>query len=263
MNSGEAGKYWNENAEAWTELARAGFDIYRDHLNTPAFFEILPNIDKLSGIDIGCGEGYNTRLLALRGASVKAVDISEIFIQKAIDAEKHHPLGIEYLVASATELPIENAYFDFATSFMCLMDIPDPEKALQEVYRVLKQNGFFQFSITHPCFTTPHRKNLRSSSSGKTYAVEVGDYFNNLNGKIDEWIFGEAPATLKHKFQKFKTPIFNRTLTQWFTSILETGFIIEQINEPRADNKTVNEQPCLQDTQVVAYFLHIRCRKPT
>src|SRR5438477_4009609 len=31
MNDKEAGKYWNENAEVWTELARTGFDVYRDH----------------------------------------------------------------------------------------------------------------------------------------------------------------------------------------------------------------------------------------
>ena len=45
-------------------------------------------------------------------------------------------MGIEYLVASAMELPFENEQFDFATSFMCLMDIPDPGKALQEAYRI-------------------------------------------------------------------------------------------------------------------------------
>ena len=37
--------------------------------------------------------------------------------------------------------------------------------------------GFFQFSITHPCFDTPHRKNLHDET-GYTYAIEVGDYFD-------------------------------------------------------------------------------------
>lgn len=261
MNDKEAGQFWNENAIAWTTMVRAGFDIYRDHLNTPAFFSILPDIRNLSGIDIGSGEGYNTRLLAQKGAKLKAVDIAENFIQKAIEAEKENPLGIEYIVASAMKLPFENNQFDFATSFMCFMDIPNPEKALQEAYRILKPGGFLQFSITHPCFTTPHRKNLRHPISRKTYAIEVGDYFKNLDERIDEWTFGEAPSNLKNKFPKFKTPIFNRTLTQWFNTILDAGFIIEQINEPFPDNNIVNKYPSLQDAQLVAYFLHIRCRK--
>jgi ubiquinone/menaquinone biosynthesis C-methylase UbiE len=261
MNEREAAQYWDRNAEAWTALARAGFDIYRDYLNTPAFFEILPEIKNLSGLDIGCGEGYNTRLLAARGARLKGIDISEKFIENAKQAERDDPLNIEYSVASATDLPFENNQFDFVTSFMCLMDIPDHAKALQEAYRVLKPNGFLQFSITHPCFTTPHRKNLRDLN-GKTYAIEVGDYFRNRNGEIDEWIFNAAPYQLRSQFSKFKVPVFNLTLTQWINSIVETGFLIEKINEPSADRETIEIEPSLQDAAVVAYFLHLRCRKP-
>lgn len=261
MTEQEAGQYWNENAAAWTELARAGFDTYRDHLNTPAFFEILPDVKGLSGIDIGCGEGYNTRLLAKKGATLKAADISAIFIEKAKEAAQEDALGIDYVIAGAESLPFANEQFDFATSFMCLMDIPDPAKALQEAYRVLKPNGFLQFSITHPCFNTPHRKNLRQPG-GKTFAIEVGGYFNHLNGRIEEWIFSDAPAALKNEFSKFKIPLFNWTLTQWFSFILNAGFIIEQINEPYPPDETIRKYPSLQDAQLVAYFLHIRCRKP-
>ena len=37
MSHEEDGRFWNANAETWTKLARAGYDVYRDHLNTPAF----------------------------------------------------------------------------------------------------------------------------------------------------------------------------------------------------------------------------------
>jgi ubiquinone/menaquinone biosynthesis C-methylase UbiE len=259
MDDKEAGRFWNDNAEAWTELARAGFDVYRDRLNTPAFFDILPDIKGLSGIDIGCGEGHNTRLLSKRGARIKAIDISEVFIDRAreIQPDDH---SIEYSVASATELPFENDQFDFATSFMCLMDFPETEKALEEAYRVLKPGGFLQFSITHPCFNTPRRKNLRNFF-GKTYDIEVGEYFNDHDGRIEEWIFGSTPLHLKKRFKKFKIPLFNKTLSQWMNAIIKTGFTIEQVNEPFPDNETVKKYPYLQDAQVVAYFLHIRCRK--
>jgi trans-aconitate methyltransferase len=66
MDHEEVGRPWNENAEVWTQLVRAGYDLYRDGLNTPAFFEMLPDVDGLSGLDVGCGEGHNTRLLAQR-----------------------------------------------------------------------------------------------------------------------------------------------------------------------------------------------------
>ena len=53
MDHTEVRRYWNANADAWTELARAGYDVYRDYLNTPAFFDMLPHVDGLSGLDIG------------------------------------------------------------------------------------------------------------------------------------------------------------------------------------------------------------------
>ena len=122
------------------------------------------------------------------------IDISETFIHHAKEPEAAHPLGTDFKLASAVDLPFDEARFDFVTAFMSLMDIPETERLLAEVYRVLGPGGFFQISITHPCFDTPHRRNIRDESD-YTYAIEVGDYF-------------------------------------------------------------------LQDAQVVAYFLHVRARKP-
>ena len=53
MDHEEVGRYWNENADVWTELVRAGYDHYRDGLNTPAFFEMLPEVEGLYGLDVG------------------------------------------------------------------------------------------------------------------------------------------------------------------------------------------------------------------
>ncbi|MBD3286508.1 methyltransferase domain-containing protein, partial [candidate division WOR-3 bacterium] len=158
MNDIEAGRYWEENAEAWTKLSRIGLDVYRDLFNTPAFLVILPDVDGLRGVDIGCGEGYNTRKMAELGAQMTAVDIAPTFIRYAKEAEGKNPMGIRYLVSSGIELPFEDKSFDFAVAFMSLMDMAEPDKAIREVFRVVKPGGFFQFSICHPCTDTPHRK---------------------------------------------------------------------------------------------------------
>lgn len=261
MDHKEVGRYWNQNAEVWTKLARAGYDVCRDHLNTPAFFEMLPDVDGLKGLDIGCGEGHNTRLLAQCGAQIVGIDIAEVFIRHARESEEKEPLGIEYQVASAVELPFAVASFDFATGFMSFMDIPETDRVLAEAFRVLKPGGFLQFSIGHPCYDTPHRKNLRDEK-GITYAIEVGDYFRNLNGEIVECLFSAAPPELKRTLPRFKIPQFTRTLSQWLNLLLETGFGLERLEEPRPSDETVRRCPYLQDAQIVAYFLHVRARKP-
>jgi SAM-dependent methyltransferase len=261
MDHTEVRRYWNGNADVWTKLARAGYDFYRDYLNTPAFFEMLPDVDGLLGLDIGCGEGHNTRLLAKRGARVTAIDISEVFVWHAKPLEDQEPVGIRYLVASAVELPFADSTFDFATGFMSLMDIPETGCVLAEAYRVLKPDGFLQFSISHPCFDTPHRRNLRDEN-GLTYAIEVGDYFRNLEGDIMEWLPGAAPPEIRGSLPKFKVPRFTRTLSQWLNLVIEKGFLLERVEEPRPSDETVRECPDMQDAQVVASFLHVRARKP-
>ena len=261
MDHEEVGRYWDENARVWTELVRAGYDHYRDGLNTPAFFEMLPDVDGLSGLDVGCGEGHNTRLLAERGASMTGIDISRTFVRHAKEAEAAHPLGIDYRLASAVDLPFEEASFDFATAFMSLMDIPETEGVLGEVFRILRPGGFFQFSITHPCFDTPHRRNLRDES-GYTYAIEVGDYFRGREGEVEEWIFSAAPPEAREGLQPFRIPVFMRTLGSWLNRLVDAGFVLERFDEPYPSDEAVRERPGLQDAQVVACFLHVRARKP-
>ena len=261
MDHVAVGEFWNKNAEAWTKLSRAGYDVYRDQLNTPAFFELLPPITGLIGIDLGCGEGHNTRLLAQRGARVTGIDIAATFIRHAQAEETRAPLGITYQEASAVELPFPDASFAFATAFMSFMDIPETERVLAEAFRVLQSGGFLQFSILHPCFNPPHRRTCRDEDQ-ITYAIEVGDYFVDARGRIDEWTFTTVPQTGRNPQPKFKVPRFHRPISQWLNLLIGAGFSLERCAEPYPTDETVRAHPSLQHTQVAAYFLHVRVRKP-
>jgi hypothetical protein len=60
----------------------------------------------------------------------------------------------------------------------------------------------------------------------------------------------------------FKVPRFHRPLSQWINLLIAAGFTIERIEEPQPTEAAVLANPSLQDAQVVAYFLHVRARKP-
>lgn len=261
MDHNDAGRYWDENAEVWTQLSRQGYDTCRDYANTPWFMANLPCVKGLRGLDIGCGEGTNTRQVAQRGAEIIALDFSQTFITHAAQTECETPLGIRYLLASAVQLPFADHTFDFATSFMCLMDMPETDRVLAEAYRVLRPGGFLQFSITHPCFDLPTRKKVRDAQ-GRHYAYELGGYFERTEGEVFEWLFSAAPPEVKEGLRKFQQPIFRRTLSEWLNTIIATGFQLESVWEPRPDDDAVRQCPDLDDMQIIAFFIHFRCRKP-
>jgi SAM-dependent methyltransferase len=251
-------RLWEANAPAWIELSRAGFDVYRDLVNTPAFFELLPGVDRLFGLDVGCGEGHNTRLLADRGATVIAVDVSVAFIEAA--ASEHRP-GIAFVVGDGADLPFRGSALDFVTAFMSLMDVGDPERVLQEVARVLKPGGFVQVSVVHPATSTSVRHWI-DDEFGQRHALAVGDYF--YEGPLTErWIFGAAPPEVRDRHEPFTITYARRTLAGWINAILEAGFVLEAIAEPHADEQTARAHPEVADTRIAPYFLILRARKPT
>ncbi|NPV02669.1 MAG: methyltransferase domain-containing protein [Brevinematales bacterium] len=259
MENKEVARYWNENADDWTEFTREGYDTYRDAINTPGMLALLPDVAGLNGLDIGCGEGHNTRLAADKGAKMTGIDISDVFIRHAIAEEKRYSRGIEYVTADACELPFGDDSFDFAVSFMCFMDTPSIDRAFSEAYRVLKSGGFLQFSILHPCFILPYKQNIRDNH-GLVRAIEIGGYFDG-GEDIDEWTFSAIPEERKEGVRKFRIPCFYRTLSEWVNTLTGAGFTIEAMGEPHPDDETVRRYPSVQDAQVTAYFLHIRGRK--
>ena len=262
MKGSTVAEHWEANAEVWTRHVRAGYDSYRDALNTPTFLAMLPPIKGLRGLDIGCGEGSNTRLLARLGAQMHAVDIAPTFIRHARATEEGEPLGINFQTGDGLALPFNDDTFDFVTAFMSLMDMPDQGRVLLEVERVLRPGGFLQFSILHPCFSPPHRKVLRDAE-GKPRAIEVGGYFDATDGRIDRWWFSPLPSKERENVAPFQTPRFHRTLSSWVEIILRAGLVIEQFVEPCASPELAEAVPVVNDTRIGPQALLVRARKPS
>ncbi|GAM23891.1 hypothetical protein SAMD00019534_070660 [Acytostelium subglobosum LB1] len=267
MDSKESGRHWENNAENWSIYTRKGCDIHRDYVNTPGFFSILPDVKGLVGLDVGCGEGHNTRLLVNdRGAKMSACDIAPTFIKYANDHEQQQPVGIDYQVADAQQ--VDDHYtagsFDFVTSFMCLMDLPDQPRVFDAVYKLLKPGGFLQFSIIHPCFMSSPKSHFIKDENGLEVEMRVLDYFTVTNGEyVERWSFGIS-RKMDPNVEPFSVPVFHRPLSTWVSMILSAGFIIEQMHEPKATDEGIVKHPRLKYTHdICPIFLIFRVRKPT
>lgn len=88
-------------------------------------------------LDIGCGTGDLTRRIAdaLPGACVIGIDNS------AAMAAATRERGLTAHVASAGALPFEDATFDVVTASWMLYHVPDLDRALSEIVRVLRPGG--------------------------------------------------------------------------------------------------------------------------
>src|SRR3989337_1780913 len=95
---------WNTTVESWADFVREGKDYYRDEMNNPAFFKLIGNVRGKQVLDLACGEGYNTRILAGKGARVVGVDFSKKLIESARRMERDERLGIDYYVSNAADL---------------------------------------------------------------------------------------------------------------------------------------------------------------
>ena len=259
LSDEDVARYWDENAASWAEQVRAGRDIARELLNNPAFLAFIGDLAGHDVLDAGCGEGYNTRILARRGARMTGVDLSERMIALAQEEERQQPLGIRYQRSSYSDLSaLADASFDAVVSFMALMDGPHFDRAMMEAFRVLRPGGRLAFSITHPCFLTKGSRWLRDAE-GRKIQWAVGDYFAP-GGWVERWRFTDAPL----EAPQFATPRFDRTLSEYLNAVIGAGFILKEIGEPRPSEEYCAAHPSQRGWRDhVALFLHVRAAKPT
>lgn len=99
-------------------------------------------------LEVGCGSGafvtFVARIVGKKG-KVYALDIQPAMLRqleaKLIRSENRDIKNIELILGSAYELPFENSSLDLVYMVTVLQEIPDKEKALKEVKRVLGPGG--------------------------------------------------------------------------------------------------------------------------
>jgi len=101
-------------------------------------------------LELGCGAGYFTQQLARSGADVVAIDVSPELLE--IARTNCSAPNVQYQIENAYELSYEDAAFDSVVGSSVLHHL-EIEKALRDVYRVLKPAGTIYF--TEPNMLNP------------------------------------------------------------------------------------------------------------
>lgn len=101
-------------------------------------------------LEVGPGNGrYTTASAKLVGntGKVYTIDIEKKMIDRVQSRIKQEGINnIVALVANVYKLPFRDSYFDLIYMIAVFNEIPDHDKTLRELYRVLKPNGLLVFS---------------------------------------------------------------------------------------------------------------------
>lgn len=91
-------------------------------------------------LDVACGTGENFPFFSPED-DIIAVDLSPGMLSIARERANRLGLKINYQVMDAEELKFPDGYFDVVISAMSTCTFPDPIRALQEMKRVIKDDG--------------------------------------------------------------------------------------------------------------------------
>lgn len=214
----------------------------------PYLPQLLGSAASLSVCDLGCGQGVVSRWMAEQGATVVGVDLSSALLNIAQEYENGRPLGITYHQDNAESLAtLPDETFDGLICNLALMDMADLAAVFTAVFRVLKQGGWFVFSLTHPCFQTPqsHWQNLEDGTTNRV----VNDYFEEGFWRSDNLCGVRGQVGAHH-----------RTLSTYLNTLVAAGFQFEQMIEPQAE-ADIAEQ--LSGYKYIPAFMILHAQKRT
>lgn len=127
-----------EMYDAWYERP---FGSYGDRLEKSLISKLLPEVDRKLILDVGCGTGNYSMMLAGMGAYVVGVDAQLPMVMVAKERSKMMRQDLEVVLTDAGTLPFTAGVFDFSVSILALCFIRVPRCAIEEMKRTTKQSG--------------------------------------------------------------------------------------------------------------------------
>ncbi len=186
---------------------------------------LFPPLQGKMVLDLGCGYGWHCKFCEEQGAStILGIDLSEKMIQEA--KKRNYGNHIVYRICGINDYEYPENTWDCVVSNLALHYMEHLEQIFQQVFKTLKQDGVFLFNIEHPVFTSGVDQEWIYDKNGTPKYWPIDNYF--ISGKR------------KTQFLGYEIEKYHHTLTQILMGLLNSGFILEAVEEAIPSDEMIN-----------------------
>jgi len=199
---------WNLAARSYSESdSKSPYSIFCKKFVSNHF----SNIQNFKILDAGCGNGDYTHILTKKEGNVIGCDGSEEMLKIA---KLRYPSYQFDHVNLLKNIPYKNEEFDIVFCNLVLMDIDPIDILINEIYRIIKNDGLFFFSIVHPAF---YLADWEKDEKGVVISKKVKKY---ITPYIEKQVFWGI------------TTHYHRPISYYYNKLSESGFTFKNMFEP-------------------------------
>jgi len=220
-------RFWESHPVAAASIPAApgtkeyfqGFDRLREAMEPEAIAARIYDFAGFSGqrvLDVGAGNGFVMSRYARGGARAFGVELTSRGVELCRLRFKVEGVRAFVSQGDAENLPFADASFDAVTSMGVLHHVPHPERAIDEIYRVLRPGGRLTLMLYHRNSAMYRlRFPLMRLLQGKSLAEQVNEVDGAANPKGLVFSRSEARAFV-HRFSSVET--FVGLLEPWMVA---------------------------------------------
>ncbi len=229
----EGAAIWERKAAFWADyMGPEGNALFREVI-APAQLRLLTLEPGERVLDVACGAGQFSRVMARLGARVVACDVAPTFVERARRQAAAEGLSkVEVHLADATDeqaLLALGGRFDAVVCAMAIMDLPVVEPLLRAAHALLRPGGRFVFTVMHPVFFSTRACLVEEQSDvGGIVSVE-------RSVKVTAYL--DVPVEKGAGVQGEPEPhlYFHRPIGRLLSACFAAGFVLDGIEEPTFD----------------------------
>jgi SAM-dependent methyltransferase len=233
--------------DGYSQMERFGAG-WQQAMEQPVFVGLLPPLEGLRVLDLGCGAGQLARFVAEQGAAeVIGVDVSERMLRVA-ESSFSHP-RVRFRRAAIEDVGFAARRFDLVMSSLAFHYVADYRRLVHHVSLWLRPGGTLVFSTEHPLYTgrLPDHGWVTDASGHRTgWAI---DRYSDEGLRTEHWFVDGVRK-------------YHRPMSTLLNGLVDAGLRIERVLEPVPDAARLATRPHDQDETRRPMFLLIRASWP-